>query len=275
MVIVENALSFGPTVSSRCGGFVFIFDFSQELAALNDTMHKADDDKKEKSRKKERTKALSYLNELMSSDVAGKEEPSPHHHPEDSPKASRGLKSKFETEIQEIERSDPNNWKISSTNRQRKMYSNLYTEFDKYKSGNRMDSIFESKLNHLSPGGNFISFVALLKKNKRRNKSMPKSAILSTPTDVAESHSSPADNMKHSVSEPVLTRSLAVTDTLPATVADKATRTVSFGDSKYMGAVGDSKYMGAASSTVNHRRTPLYTKLPKERLPLLFPLVAL
>ena len=74
----------------------------------------------------------------------------------------RKIKTKYDIELQAIEERDPNNWEISSTNRQRALYNKLFSEMDKAGLTKNPLAIFEHKLNNLSPNGDFRSYVARL-----------------------------------------------------------------------------------------------------------------
>ena len=43
-------------------------------------------------------------------------------------KKERKIKTKYDMELQEIDEEDPNNWEITSSNRQRALYEKLYAE---------------------------------------------------------------------------------------------------------------------------------------------------
>jgi len=76
--------------------------------------------------------------------------------------AKKEEKFYLQSEMAAIQADDPDNWGISSTNTQRKMYKNLY--YEKGKTGLDMDQTvaFQTRLNSLSPNGNFTAFVEML-----------------------------------------------------------------------------------------------------------------
>jgi hypothetical protein len=69
------------------------------------------------------------------------------------------LKTRFDAEIQRFDNTDPLNWEISSNNKQRHIYANLYRELTT--KGMTRDQIrsLTQKLNLISPGGDFAAYL--------------------------------------------------------------------------------------------------------------------
>ena len=74
-------------------------------------------------------------------------------------------------ELADIEANDPNNWSITSTNRQRQLYAHMFREMDK--AGlSEVDpmEIIKSKLDSVSPGGDFEAYFTQLVQEKAEAK---------------------------------------------------------------------------------------------------------
>lgn len=76
---------------------------------------------------------------------------------------------------------DPLNWEISSNNKQRVIYANLYREL--IAKGLSRDQIIAlgHKLDVMSPGGNFLSYIAYLRETRRSTASNEYVAAQSSP----------------------------------------------------------------------------------------------
>jgi hypothetical protein len=78
----------------------------------------------------------------------------------------RQIRSKYDIELAAMDTADPNNWEFQSTNRQRSLYGHLYSELDLVGKTKDTNLIFETKLNKLSPGGNFRVFISKIRKER-------------------------------------------------------------------------------------------------------------
>ena len=68
-----------------------------------------------------------------------------------------------EFELLQMQNSDPNNWEITSINRQQSMYENLYEEYNKGGQIRKNQfKVLETKANSLSPEGDFHSFYSTM-----------------------------------------------------------------------------------------------------------------
>lgn len=80
-------------------------------------------------------------------------------------KRERNIKTKYDQELQQIDENDPNNWEITSSNRQRALYEKLYVEKDKAGVVKDPMLIFEHKLNNLV-GGDFRAFAETVRQDR-------------------------------------------------------------------------------------------------------------
>lgn len=81
----------------------------------------------------------------------------------DSLLKTRHRMSAYDFELLQVQNSDPNNWEITSKNRQRAMYSNLYDEYSKGgRNGHNQLKVLEAKANALSPQGDFQAFYSTI-----------------------------------------------------------------------------------------------------------------
>ena len=69
----------------------------------------------------------------------------------------------YQAQIAAMQADDPDNWGITSTNTQRKMYKNMYAEKSRTGLDEDHSAIFHDRLNALSPDNNFSTFVEELK----------------------------------------------------------------------------------------------------------------
>jgi len=97
-----------------------------------------------------------------------------------SSKQSAG-QSSSDFELAQVEAADPNNWEITSVNRQRAMYGHLYDEYDKSgQSGYDIMAVLDAKANACSPSGDFHQYYkAIVEDNRRlRNEKREKQRLL-------------------------------------------------------------------------------------------------
>lgn len=85
-------------------------------------------------------------------------------------KRSSRVKSKYDMELAKMDEDDLNNWEIHSTNRQRDLYHNLYSEFDKNGLSKDEYSIIKARLSALCPNGNVEEFYVNIKKERSEAK---------------------------------------------------------------------------------------------------------
>lgn len=140
--------------------------------------------RKEKKKAKRRAKVLkgdeptgaAYLNELMYGGDIKMIKPQRKRRPGElevserllQPVGPRRLKTKYDTEIDQIDQQDPRNWDISSSNRQREFYQRLHIEMDKRGTSKDPMRVIEHKLNTLSPNGDFRAFAQMIKKKRHK-----------------------------------------------------------------------------------------------------------
>ena len=74
-------------------------------------------------------------------------------------------KTKYDDEIQRFAAADPNNWEISSNNKQQAIYANLHRELRVKGLSRDPLSMLEVKLDVLSPGGNFQAYLRRLRRD--------------------------------------------------------------------------------------------------------------
>lgn len=130
----------------------------------------------------------------------------------------RQIKNKYDLEIEQIEMSDPANWEITSHNRQRALYENMYQEMTRSKLTKDPLKIIAAKLNALSPNGDFHSFAETIRtkrgvarKEIKESLSLSPSASQTTPHSLrdlgfvgSERSGSTALSYKVDISPPVL-----------------------------------------------------------------------
>jgi WD40 repeat protein len=79
----------------------------------------------------------------------------------------RKIATKYDLELAKLDADDPHNWELYSANRQRALYGKLYGELDI--AGYTVDkmAVITSKLNALSPGGDFEALAKTIKSQRR------------------------------------------------------------------------------------------------------------
>ena len=131
----------------------------------------------------DKTPGTTYLNELLkdstaggpvkvSVNISGKPDKSSIYLTRNSqPFAHKSgktkVKSKYDLESEQIELSDPMNWDIKSVNRQRSLYGHLYDEMAKTQLTKDPHKVMITKLNALSPNGDFTTFVQTIKSQRK------------------------------------------------------------------------------------------------------------
>lgn len=131
----------------------------------------------------DKTPGTTYLNELLkdstlggpekvSVNISGKPDKSSIYLTRNSqPFAHKSgktkVKSKYDLESEQIELSDPMNWDIKSVNRQRSLYGHLYDEMAKTQLTKDPHKVMITKLNALSPNGDFTTFAQSIKSQRK------------------------------------------------------------------------------------------------------------
>ena len=126
------------------------------------------------------------------------------------------VKSRFDQELAQIDASDPHNWDISSVNIQRKIYGNLFREYDiSGAKGTDVMQLLSTKLNKLSPGGHFQTYFdnhVKLIKGKKYSSVDASSALDDRSANDSASVISAISSSKHSMSSTLTTLTSSVSN---------------------------------------------------------------